>query len=48
MTDIAWLNMDGSPASTPGTPAYIPAEDCLNPKVLPTPYGDPDGGSGTN
>jgi hypothetical protein len=39
ITDVAWLNSDGSPASTPGTPAYIPAEDCLAPDVLPAPYG---------
>lgn len=39
MTDVAWLNTNGNPASTPGDPAYIPAQDCLDPKVLPTPYG---------
>jgi hypothetical protein len=35
----AWLNTDGSPASTPGVPAYIPAQVCLYPAVLPVPYG---------
>jgi hypothetical protein len=40
LTDVAWLNMDGSPASTPGTPAYITAQDCLeNANFLPAPYG---------
>jgi hypothetical protein len=39
ITDVAWLNMDGSPASTPGTPAYLVAQDCLEPDQLPTPYG---------
>jgi hypothetical protein len=38
-TQVAWLNTDGSPASTPGTPAYIDAQDCLVPDVLPAPYG---------
>jgi hypothetical protein len=39
ITDVAWLNLDGSPASTPGTPAYLVAQDCLEPDQLPTPYG---------
>jgi hypothetical protein len=38
-TTVAWLNTDGSPASTAGTPAYLPAQGCLLPDVLPTPYG---------
>jgi hypothetical protein len=39
ITDVAWLNVDGSAASTPGTPAYLVAQDCLVPDQLPTPYG---------
>jgi hypothetical protein len=40
LTEVAWLNMDGSPASTRGTPAYITAQDCLeNANFLPAPYG---------
>ena len=40
LTDVAWLNTDGSPASTAGTPAYITADDCLaNANFLPAPYG---------
>ena len=38
-TQVAWLNTDGSPASTPGTPAFIDALDCFDPKRLPAPYG---------
>ena len=38
-TQVAWLNTNGNPASTPGTPAYITAQDCLAPKILPAPYG---------
>ena len=38
-TQVAWLNADGSPASTPGTPAYIQAQNCLEPDILPAPYG---------
>jgi hypothetical protein len=38
-TQVAWLNTDGSPASTAGTPAYITAQDCLLPDLLPAPYG---------
>lgn len=38
-TQVAWLNTDGSPASTPGTPAFITAQDCLDPDILPAPYG---------
>lgn len=38
-TQVAWLNTDGTLASTPGTPAYITAQDCLAPDVLPAPYG---------
>ncbi len=39
-TKVAWLNADGSPASTPGTPAYITAQNCLeNANFLPAPYG---------
>jgi hypothetical protein len=45
-TLVAWLNADGTPASTPGTPVYISAEDCLandnvpaTPYFLPAPYG---------
>ena len=36
---VAWLNADGSPASTPGTPAFITGQNCLDPDVLPAPYG---------
>ncbi len=40
LTDVAWLNIDGTPASAPGTPAYITANDCLaNANFLPAPYG---------
>jgi hypothetical protein len=35
---VAWLNADGSDASIPGTPAYVPGLACLNGQ-LPTPYG---------
>jgi hypothetical protein len=38
-TQVAWLNTDMSPASSPGIPAYIDAQDCLYPAVLPQPYG---------
>jgi hypothetical protein len=48
-TEVAWLNMeDGSPVSEPGTPAFIPALDCIPPSqgdvndpavFLPVPYG---------
>jgi hypothetical protein len=38
-TQDAWLNTDGSPASTPGTPAYVAAQNCLYPAILPMPYG---------
>ena len=38
-TQVAWLNIDGSPAGTPGTPAYVEALDCIEPNRLPTPYG---------
>lgn len=45
---IAWLNTDGSPASTPGTPAYVVAQDCLdNAKFLPEPYGTLQSDNGT-
>jgi hypothetical protein len=27
---VAWLNTDGTPASQPGTPAFIPAQVCLS------------------
>ena len=38
-TKVAWLNTDKSPASTPGTPAFIVAQDCLdNADFLPEPY----------
>lgn len=47
-TQVAWLNTDGSPASTPGTPAFIPAEACLAPDVLPAPYGSLMGNVGTS
>lgn len=36
--DVAWLNLDGSDASIPGDPAYVPGLACLNGQ-LPTPYG---------
>jgi hypothetical protein len=36
---VAWLNKDGTLASTPGVPDYIPALDCMVPKRLPAPYG---------
>jgi hypothetical protein len=39
-TFVAWLNGDGTPASTSGTPAYILADDCnANANFLPAPYG---------
>jgi hypothetical protein len=44
-TRVAWLNKDGSPTSTPGIPALVPAQLCLppnNPSTygrLPAPYG---------
>jgi len=44
---VAWLNTDGSAASTPGTPAYVTALDCLAPDQLPTPYGTLVGGIGS-
>ena len=36
---VAWLNDNGHPASEPGNPAYITAQDCLDPDILPAPYG---------
>jgi hypothetical protein len=39
-TQVAWLNTDGTPASTSGAPpAFIAAQACLLPDVLPAPYG---------
>ena len=39
-TQVAWLNQDGTPANTPGTPAFIDALECLqNADFLPEPYG---------
>ncbi len=38
-TQVAWLNIDGSPASTAGTPAFVTGQPCLQPDVLPAPYG---------
>ncbi|HJU22744.1 MAG TPA: hypothetical protein VJ891_09555 [Casimicrobiaceae bacterium] len=35
---VAWLNVDGSTTSIPGTPAFIPGLACLSDK-LPAPYG---------
>jgi hypothetical protein len=38
-TQVAWLNTNGHPASEPGTPAFIQAQECIDPKRLPAPYG---------
>ena len=39
-TQVAWLNTDNSPASQPGTPAFIAALPCnANANFLPAPYG---------
>jgi len=39
-TFVAWLNTDGSSASSPGTAAYIMAQNCnANADFLPAPYG---------
>lgn len=35
---VAWLNTDGSDASIPGTPKYVPGLACLSGN-LPSPYG---------
>jgi len=44
---VAWLNTDGTPASTSGTPAYIAGQWCLDPMILPAPYGTLSAGVGT-
>ncbi len=36
---VAWLNTDGTPTSTLGTPAFVAALDCIEPNILPAPYG---------
>ena len=38
LTSVAWLNDQGGSAST-GNPVFVPAQDCIEPNQLPTPYG---------
>jgi hypothetical protein len=49
ITNVAWFNKDGSPASSPGTPDFIPGLPCnAYANFLPTPYGTLISDNGTD